>query len=91
MTILTEHPWTLVFYLLAVLLQCLVTFLPQVKLLGLLDVLFHSGTVVVFCLFDGTLEDTLLFLLFSLAVGLALALLVPDKRNPHATKKEESK
>ncbi len=91
MTILTEHPWTLVFYLLAVLLQCLVTFLPQIKLLGLVNALLHGGTVVVFCLFGGKLADVLLFLLFSLTVGLGLALFVSDKRKPHAQKKEESK
>lgn len=91
MTILTEHPWTIAFYLLAVLLQCFVTFFPKIKLLGLVGALYHGATVVVFCLCGGTLEDVLLFLLFSLTVGLGLALLLPDKRKTNGAKKEENK
>lgn len=91
MTILTEHPWTIAFYLLAVLLQCFVTFFPKIKLLGLVGALYHGVTVVVFCLCGGTLEDVLLFLLFSLTVGLGLALYAPDKRKADGEKKEENK
>lgn len=92
MTILTEHPWMLVFYLLAVLLQLAVTLLPKGKLLGLVSALYHGAAVVVFCLFGGTLEDVLLFLLFSLTVGLVLGYLFPCKRKTdNGEKKEEHK
>lgn len=90
MTILFEHPWMLIFYLLAVLLQLAVTFFPKVKCIGWISALYHGVAVVLLGLAGGTLEDVLLFLLFSLTVGLGLALLVPDKRKAKDAKKEEN-
>ena len=80
MTILTEHPWLIILYIVSVGLQLAVTLLPQMAVLGWVSALLHGISVVVLFLSGAVLEDVLLYLLFSCAAGLAFALFLPDKR-----------
>ena len=80
MTILAEHSWLIVFYIVSVCLQLAVTLLPRIAVLGWASALVHGIAVVALFLAGAVLEDVLLYLLFSCAVGLGFALFLPDKR-----------
>ena len=91
MTILTEHPWLLVFYLVSVGLQLAVTLLPRMAVLGWASALVHGIAVVALFLAGAVLEEVLLYLLFSCAVGLAFALFLPDKREKNGEAETDGK
>ena len=87
MTILAEHPWLILLYIVSAALQLAVTLLPRLAFPGWVNALYHGIAVTGFFLTGAALEDVLLFLLFSCTVGLALALFLPDKRETAAQDK----
>lgn len=89
MTILTNHPWLLLLYLGVVLLEALVTLFPRMRWLGLVQVFYHMGVVLLWFYLGAALEDVLLFLLFSLAIGLGMALFVPQHKQKDTERKED--
>ena len=91
MTILTEHPWLLLFYIVSVGLQLAVTLLPRMAVLGWVSAVLHGVAVVALFLTGAMLEDVLLYLLFSCVVGLAFALFLPDKRGKAAAAETDDK
>ena len=91
MTILAEHSWLLIFYIVSVGLQLAVTLLPRMAVLGWISALVHGIAVVALFLAGAVLEDVLLYLLFSCAVGLAFALFLPDKREKTETAETNDK
>lgn len=91
MTILAEHPWLIAFYIVSVCLQLAVTLLPRIAVLGWVSALVHGIAVVALFIAGAVLEDVLLYLLFSCAVGLAFALFLPDKREKAAAAETDDK
>ena len=91
MTILAEHPWLIILYLVSVGLQLAVTMLPRMAVLGWVSALVHGVTVVALFLAGAVLEDVLLYLLISCTAGLAFALFLPDKRESGKTAETNDK
>jgi len=90
MTILSEHPWLLLLYILSVGIHLLVTMMPQAAWLGWVCAGYHAVVLTVFFLTGAEMEDVLLYLLLSVTAALAFALFLPDKRENTAGKKTET-
>ncbi len=80
MTILADKPILILYYVTVVAIHLAITWMPSRTFLGWVSALYHLSGIVCFFLAGGTLEDVLLFLLFSCTVALALAYFMPDKR-----------
>ena len=91
MTILTEHPWLILLYILAVGIHLAVTLMPKAAWLGWVCAGYHAVMLSVFFLTGAPLEDVLLYLLVSCTAALAFALFLPDKRTAGTDTKEEPK
>ena len=85
MTILGEHPWLILLYIVSIGLHLAATMLPKAVWLGWVCALVHGAVLTVFFLTGAALEDVLLYLLCSCTAALAFALLLPDKREGNAT------
>ncbi len=71
MTLLTDHLWLLAFYIAAALLSILLSRFKLPRVLSFLNLLLHAAAIITMFLLGGTLEDVLLFLIFSVAVSLS--------------------
>ncbi len=91
MTILSEHPWLILVYLISIGLHLAVTMLPKAAWLGWVCGLVHAVVLTVFFLTGAALEDVLLYLLISCTAALAFALFLPDKRTADRTEEEDNR
>ncbi len=80
MTILADKPILILYYITAVCIHLAVTRMPQFSFLGWVSAVYHLSGVVCFFFAGASLEDVLLFLLFSCTVALACAYFMPDYR-----------
>ncbi len=77
MTILADKPILILYYITVIAIHLAVTWMPDRTFLGWVSALYHLSGIVCFFLAGGTLEDVLLFLLFSCTVALALGYFMP--------------
>lgn len=91
MTILGEHPWLILVYLISIGLHLAVTMLPKAAWLGWVCGLVHAAVLTVFFLTGAALEDVLLYLLISCTAALSFALFLPDKRTSDRTEEEDNR
>ena len=89
MTLLTEHPWLILLYILSVGLHLAVTMMPKAAWLGWVCGVVHAVVLMVLFLTGAALEDVLLYLLVSCTAALAFALFLPDKRTGDPVQNEE--
>lgn len=91
MTILAEHPWLILLYILSVGIHLAVSLMPKAAWLGWVCALVHAGVLTAFFLTGAALEDVLLYLLISCTAALAFALLLPDRRTADKTEEEDNR
>ena len=89
MTLLAEHPWLILLYILSVGLHLVVTMMPKAAWLGWVCAGVHAIALTAFFLTGAALEDVLLYLLVSCTAALAFALFLPDKRTDTPAQNEE--
>lgn len=89
MTILGEHPWLILVYLISVGLHLAASLMPKAAWLGWVCALVHAAVLTLFFLTGAALEDVLLYLLISCTAALVFALVLPDKRKSEPNASEE--